>query len=179
MTSAQTALSDAAEETGYADTFGLIADMTGDIRRTLTISSDEWYETLERNLAYSTENTSGAEKEYWQKSLSSVVTMLTGVLLSAFIMFLSEMFSSTQVVVITMAFFLVSFFRMPDWLGIIAKLWQLRPNVVLHLSALNGSILYGRKFNIYEMSTVVYLIAAIAFVTITGIIYKRSQVKSR
>lgn len=299
MNSVQTALADAAEETGCADAFGLIGEMTGDIRKTLTISSGEWYEVLERNLAWSTENTSGAEKEYWQKSLSNiekpmtyyyafgyraffeqmyafiwiliiliaislaglfaderstrmdalilsakngretmarakllagitvgvgeallvfllnavssfalygangkdgaiqlfvhgsawnltirqafwiffVVTVFAGVFLSALVMLLSKALSSMQVIAVVMALFLLSFFGMPERFGVIAKLWNLRPNIILHMSIFYNSTLFGGRLNAFEMSIILYLATAIAAVIITGSFYKHSQVK--
>ncbi len=301
--STETALWDAAEETGCADAFGLISSLTDNIGHFLKISSKEWHERLSKGIAstYSSADVSDVERAHWIQSSSKikkpltyyytkgyscfysqmyafiwmliilvaislaglfaderstrmdalilsakngrktiaygkllagitigvaeavflfllnvvssvaiggtqgkdgvmqlfiqgsawnltlgqalliffVVTIFIGIFLSTFMMLLSQIFSSMQVIAITMAFFLVSFFPMPSQFGILAKLWNLRPNIILRADAFLGCNLFGGRLNSFEMGSVLYLITAVVFVVVTGVLYRRSQVKSR
>lgn len=106
------------------------------------------------------------------------MTILLGVFLSCFIMFLSERLSGVQVISITMALFIVSFFNLPEKLGMVTKLWQLRPNVLLHPSIFRSDLLVGR-FTAFTVAVVLYIVLAVVLSVVTASLYKKSQVRGR
>ena len=69
-------------------------------------------------------------------------------------------------------------FNIPGKMGIIAKLWQLRPTMALYYGSFCNTFRYGRMNNV-EATFCIYGIAIVIFVIILIMSYKKSQVESR
>lgn len=115
-------------------------------------------------------------KAFW---VYFILTIVLGIFLSCLVMLLSQLFSSTQVTVIMMALFIISFFELPEILGVISKLWELRPGVMLHRTIFTKTHLFGGRLNVFYMSGIMYFVLSVILITYTFFSYKKSQVRSR
>lgn len=69
-------------------------------------------------------------------------------------------------------------FNVPGKMGIISKLWQLRPTMALYYGTFCNTYRYGSMNNV-QASVLSYGICMVIFVVILLISYKKSQVESR
>lgn len=88
----------------------------------------------------------------------------------------------THSAVITMAIHaaivFVGLFNVPAKLGIISKLWQLRPSMPLYYGTFCNTFMYGKMNNV-EASMVIYISCIIIMMVALIVHYRKSQVESR
>ena len=88
----------------------------------------------------------------------------------------------TQSAVATMAIhaaiLFVGLFNVPGEMGIIAKLWQLRPTMALYYGTFCNTYRYGAMNNV-QASVLVYSLCMVIFAATLPVSYKKSQVESR
>lgn len=86
--------------------------------------------------------------------------------------------SAVATMAIHAAIIFVGLFNVPGKLGLIAKLWQLRPTIALHYGTFCNTYMYGVLNNV-QISVVLYMGLTILFALILVLSYKKSQVESR
>lgn len=69
-------------------------------------------------------------------------------------------------------------FSVPGKMGVIAKLWQLRPTMALYYGTFCNTYGYGSMNNV-QASVIVYGACKVVFAVILLVTYKNSQVESR
>ena len=104
--------------------------------------------------------------------LASIFFAMTNILLSL----LTK--SSVATMAIHAAIIFIGLFNIPGKMGIIAKLWQLRPTMLLYYGSFCNTFRYGRMNNV-ELSALIYGICIIIFASVLLISYKKTQVESR
>lgn len=104
--------------------------------------------------------------------LASIFFAMTNILLSL----LTK--SSVATMAIHAAIIFIGLFNNPGKMGIIAKLWQLRPTMLLYYGSFCNTFRYGRMNNV-EISALIYGICIIIFASVLLISYKKTQVESR
>lgn len=104
--------------------------------------------------------------------LASIFFAMTNILLSL----LTK--SSVATMAIHAAIIFIGLFNIPGKMGIIAKLWQLRPTMLLYYGSFCNTFRYGRMNNV-EISALIYGICIIIFASVLLISYKKTQVESR
>ncbi len=103
--------------------------------------------------------------------LTSVFFAMTNALLSL----LTK--SSVSTMAIHAAVIFAGLFNIPGKLGIIAKLWQLRPTMILYYGSFCNTFRYGRMNNV-EASALIYGTCIIVFAVMLVMIYDKEQVES-
>ena len=86
--------------------------------------------------------------------------------------------SSVATMAIHAAVIFAGLFNIPGKMGIIAKLWQLKPTMALYYGSFCNTFRYGQLNNV-EASVLIYGICIIIFVSILLMKYKTEQVESR
>lgn len=86
--------------------------------------------------------------------------------------------SAVATMAIHAAIIFVGLFNIPGKLGLIAKLWQLRPTMALYYGTFCNTYMYGVLNNV-QISVVLYMGLTILFALILVLSYKKSQVESR
>ena len=86
--------------------------------------------------------------------------------------------SAVATMAIHAAILFVGLFNIPPSLGIISKLWQLRPTMALYYGTFCNTYRYGSMNNV-RASVLVYSLCMAIFVVILFVSYKKSQVESR
>lgn len=86
--------------------------------------------------------------------------------------------SSVATMAIHAAIIFAGLFNIPGRMGIIAKLWQLRPTMALYYGSFCNTFRYGTMNNV-EASALIYGICIIVFVAMLLISYRNTQVESR
>ena len=72
----------------------------------------------------------------------------------------------------------VGLFNVPSKLGILAKLWQLRPTMALHYGTFCNTYRYGKMNNV-EAALLIYGMCIAISVVILILSYRKSQIESR
>lgn len=72
----------------------------------------------------------------------------------------------------------VGLFNVPSKLGILAKLWQLRPTMALHYGTFCNTYRYGKMNNV-EAALLIYGVCIAISVAILILSYRKSQIESR
>lgn len=94
-------------------------------------------------------------------------------------MLLSHMLhSAVATMAIHAAILFAGLFNIPSKMGIIAKLWQLRPTMALYYGTFCNTYRYGPMNNV-QMSVISYSICLVIFAVILLLSYRKSQVESR
>lgn len=121
----------------------------------------------------------------WNITIATMVLIYLGLAILVSIFFaVTNMITShlTKSAVVTMAIhaavIFVGLFNIPGKLGIIAKLWQLRPTMALYYGTFCNTYMYGKLNNI-QVTIIMYMSLTILFATMLVVFYKRSQVESR
>ena len=108
-----------------------------------------------------------------------LLAVVTGILFAMSNMLLSHL---TKSPVITMAvhsgILFGGLFSIPETMGIINKIWQLRPTLALYYATFLNTFRYG-PFDNVQMSLIVYGLTAIIFMAVLIVSYRKSQVESR
>ena len=111
------------------------------------------------------------------------IGILLSVLFGAFTMMLSHIFrNTTPVLSIQLGILLVCIFSIPEKLGLISKIWTLRPTYFLQADTFFKYRLFNIsniRLNCFEMAGIVYPVLGILFFILTMMLYKRSEVTSR
>lgn len=68
-------------------------------------------------------------------------------------------------------------FNIPNGLGIISKLWQLRPTMALYYGSFCNTFRYG-CFNNLQITSIIYSVISVVLILILMISYRKSQVKA-
>lgn len=109
--------------------------------------------------------------------------LLIALLYGMLTMFFSQVLKSSMATLAAMSGFLfVTLFNLPNSLGIIAKLWKLRPNGFIGSWTFTSYQLYyvfGKLFNMVQVAPVVYLLLSVALIALAGMSYRRYQVTGR
>lgn len=112
-------------------------------------------------------------------AISMLLTFITTIFWASTNMLLSHL---TQSAVATMAIhaaiLFVGLFNVPGEMGIIAKLWQLRPTMALYYGTFCNTYRYGAMNNV-QASVLVYSLCMVIFAATLLVSYKKSQVESR
>lgn len=108
-----------------------------------------------------------------------LLAVITTVLFALANMFLSQVtHSSVATMAIQVAILLAGLFNLPKSLGIITKLWQLRPTMAVYYGTFCNMFRYGKLDNI-TASFLIYGICIVLLATALIISYKKSRVESR
>lgn len=112
-----------------------------------------------------------------------IIYFLLAALLSVFFamtnMLLSHLtHSAVATLAIHAAVIFGGLFNIPSGLGIISKLWQLRPTMALYYGSFCNTFRYG-CFNNVQITLIIYSMVAIVFMGLLLISYRRSQVEAR
>lgn len=86
--------------------------------------------------------------------------------------------SSVATMAIHAAIVFSGLFNIPGKLGLISKLWQLRPTMALYYGTFCNTYMYG-CFNNVEISFIIYTFLAVLLSAILILSYKKSQIESR
>ena len=86
--------------------------------------------------------------------------------------------SAVATLAIHAAVLFVGLFNVPGKLGIVAKLWQLRPTMALYYGTFCNTYRYGSMNNV-QASVLIYSICVAIFAVMLLVSYNRSQVESR
>ena len=105
-------------------------------------------------------------------ALVSILFAMTNILISH----LTK--SSVATMAIHAAIIFAGLFNIPGKMGVIAKLWQLRPTMALYYGSFCNTFRYGRLNNV-EATFIIYGICIVVFVTVLIMFYEKSQVESR
>lgn len=103
---------------------------------------------------------------------TSILFSLTNLLLS------HVTHSSVATMAIHAAMLFAGLFNVPPKMGIIAKLWQLRPTMALYYGTFCNLYRYGRYNNI-EISLMIYIGLSIVMMVIVLLTYRKTQIESR
>ncbi|MCQ2502703.1 MAG: ABC transporter permease [Saccharofermentans sp.] len=121
----------------------------------------------------------------WNITIGEMILIYAGLaILSSIFFAITNMVLShlTKSAVATMAIhagiIFAGLFNVPSKLGLIAKLWQLRPSMALYYGTFCNTYRYG-VFNNVELTTILYLGLSIILVLFLVLSYKKSQVQSR
>lgn len=121
----------------------------------------------------------------WNITIGNMVLIYLGlaILLSVFFavtnLILSHMTkSAVATMAIHAAIIFVGLFNMPGKFGFIAKIWQLRPTIVLYSKTFCNTYMYG-GFNNVQITAILYMSLTILFAVILVLSYKKSQAESR
>lgn len=107
------------------------------------------------------------------------LAVLVGIFFAVTNMILSHLTkSAVATTAIHAAIVFAGLFNVPTKLGLMAKLWELRPTMALYYGTFCNTYMYGQLNNV-QMSVIIYLSLAIIFATILVISYRRSQIESR
>ncbi|MDO5155965.1 MAG: ABC transporter permease subunit [Eubacteriales bacterium] len=108
-----------------------------------------------------------------------LLAMITTILFALTNMLLSHItHSSVATLAIHAAILFVGLFNVPKSLGIIAKLWQLRPTMALYYGTFCNTYRYGKMNNV-EASVVIYGLCIAVLIVVLLASYRKSQVESR
>ncbi len=121
----------------------------------------------------------------WNITIGQMVGIFILLAISTTVLFaLSNMFlshvtnSSVATMAIHTAILLVGLFNVPKSMGIIAKLWQLRPTMALYYGTFCNTFRYGPLNNV-QISLIVYTAITIILSASLIVLYNKSQVESR
>ena len=121
----------------------------------------------------------------WNITIGNMVLIYIGlaVLLSIFFALTNMIISHfTKSAVATMAIhagiIFLGLFNVPGKLGLISKLWQIRPTMALYYGTFCNTFKYANLNNI-ELTVIAYLVLSIVLALILVLSYKKSQVQSR
>ncbi len=104
--------------------------------------------------------------------VSSILFALTNMAVSHFT------HSAVATMAIHAAVLFAGLFNMPAKLGLLAKLWQLRPTMALYYGTFCNTYMYG-KLNNVEISVLLYAGIAVILAIVLMLTYRKSQVESR
>lgn len=107
------------------------------------------------------------------------LALLVGIFFAVTNMILSHLTkSAVATTAIHAAIVFAGLFNVPTKLGLVAKLWQLRPTMALYYGTFCNTYMYGRLNNV-QMSVVIYAGLAIILTAVLALSYKKSQIESR
>lgn len=108
--------------------------------------------------------------------LLAIVTSILFAVVNAVLSHLTK--SSTVTMAVQSSILFAGLLNVPSKMGMVAKLWQLRPTMVLYDGTFCNMYMYG-KFNNVEMSFIIYTTASVILAFYLIMSYKKSQVESR